>query len=879
MQYFGFILAIGLTGPIAPSSPSLVSSRIEDRVVKRFDFDERKLGNFERTPMNWRQLAGPGYPRFLEPRFDADVGHQAPPSMRLGLQGGSLACRYLARDIPVHPNSDYRISVWIRAEGVVHSEAYLSACFLDHALQRIETSGVRSASARGRTGDGAWQRISLLLPGGFERARWIAISCHLEQPNGDAAPLRPIENRDPQATAWFDDIEVVRLPAVSLRLDAPGGVFAADDIAACEVRVADIDGGHLEATLELRDGEGGSLTQQSIPVVDPQGESCVSEFGDLPPGRYVVRLTVSDQGDEIVTLDRPFARLEQALSTTRRTGGVSFGLVLEPECGGNSRIIQRLVGLLAPDYVRLPLWRADMDDSAVVMADREVDEFIRDLGPRTRVVGVLAAPPASLAEKLGHRGMSVVDVLRGPANIWRPYLGFLFSRYGGRVDAWQVGTESETVLEDPPSLGDALTRLREEMRPLVGTLQIALPKDARAGTTVDPAAGDIASILVDAHLQADQLLEQLAASPDGAPLRRWATLAAPDAAVYPRSIRLREYARRIVMTLQAGVEAVFVPQPWTIGRGGGETIVSPSEEYVVFRTLRQTLGGLDPLGRVWLDEGVSAWLFGNEETDTGALVVWTDGDEPSPRTIVTDLGPSARVIDLDGRIGEPAMAAGGRRFEMGALPIVFAPVSPERVRTMASFAVSPATIAPTVDAPAITLKLRNHGRARLIGRLRVVPPPSWQAMPAFVSVDLAPGGELATPLSLRIPSNQAAGAYVLTGVFTGSGAGEAAMTLRAPIAVGSSAVDVNVMTRAEGRGLRIVQRVTNRGDNTLNLRGLVIAPNRPRQASTIRHLPPGQSAVREFEIPDAASLTNRWIRVSLEEVDGPLRHNDVIKVE
>jgi len=30
---------------------------------------------------------------------------------------------------------------------------------------------------------------------------------------------------------------------------------------------------------------------------------------------------------------------------------------------------------------------------------------------------------------------------------------------------------------------------------------------------------------------------------------------------------------------------------------------------------------------------------------------------------------------------------------------------------------------------------------------------------------------------------------------------------------------------------------------------------------------------------DASSLADRWIRVSLEEIDGPLRHNDVIKIE
>jgi alpha-galactosidase-like protein len=877
VNHLGLILLTGLVGPGPATSarPSFVSSRIDDRVVKRFDFDERKLGNFERTPMNWRQIAGPGYPRFLEPRIDADIGHAAAPSMRLALQGGSLACRYLAKDIPVHPDSDYRVSVWVRTEHQVYSEASISACFLDHALQRIEESSVRCVALRGGVEESNWQKVEVILPCGFERARWIGISCHLEQPNDAIGQLRPLETQDPLATAWFDDIEVVRLPRVSLRMEAAGGVFASDEAVACQVRVADIDGRNLNAILELRDSGSQVFARQDIPIVDPQGDACVAGFGDLPPGSYALRLTISEQGDEIVAHERLFARLGPDWSDRSRRGG--FGLILEPEAGIDHHLIERLVGLLAPDYVKVPLWRADMDDAAVVMADQGVDAFIRSLDRRTRIVGVIADPPASLAEKLGHRGMSVIDVLHGPAETWRPYLGLLFSRYGERVHAWQIGADDDALADDSQLVAGVLNKLRDDVRPLAGTLQLVVPVDAQYGS--ESSAADIESVHVPAHLSADHLPDQLAAPTQESPLQRWASLAPLDPAQYPLRAQEREYARRIVMSLQAGVEAVFVPQPWTVRRDGGEAVVSPTEEFTVFRTLRQTLGGLPPLGRVWLDRGVSAWLFGDEESDAGALVVWTDGDEPTLRTMVTDAAPAARVIEVGGRINEMATAAGGRSFELGTTPLILAPVSPGRVRTMASFAADPATIAPSVNAPPVTLTLRNHGRTRLVGRLRILPPASWQATPSFVSVDLAPGGEMATPVALRIPSNQAAGDYVLTGVFTGSGEGESAMTLRTPIAVGAAALDVNVMTRTEGRDLRIVQRVTNRGESALDLRGLVIAPNRPRQVSTIRHLPPGQSIVREYQLRDAASLADRWIRVSLEEVAGPLRHNDVIKIE
>ena len=75
-------------------------------------------------------------------------------------------------------------------------------------MTTLDASGVRSASAQGNVEEGVWQKVSLLLPGGFERARWIAISCHLEQPGGETAPRSSL-NVMVGIQPWEEQIDLI----------------------------------------------------------------------------------------------------------------------------------------------------------------------------------------------------------------------------------------------------------------------------------------------------------------------------------------------------------------------------------------------------------------------------------------------------------------------------------------------------------------------------------------------------------------------------------------------------------------------------------------------------------------------------------------------
>lgn len=178
----------------------------------------------------------------------------------------------------------------------------------------------------------------------------------------------------------------------------------------------------------------------------------------------------------------------------------------------------------------------------------------------------------------------------------------------------------------------------------------------------------------------------------------------------------------------------------------------------------------------------------------------------------------------------------------------------------------------------VRLTFFNPHATPLHGLLHLTAPKGWEVSPAQVRVSLGAAGSQETLLAVRVPSNQPSGRVEIPGRFEAAGDELDGLTLRAAIEIGSAALDVNVLTRAEGPALRVYHRVTNRSESVLNLRCVLLAPGCAEEQRLIRALGPGQSAVREFVLPDAAALQDRAARVTVEQLDGPIRDNRLIVV-
>lgn len=862
------------------STARLVSSRIEDRIVKRFDFNEQPLGNYESMPMHWRQAVAPGHPRYLEPAFDMNVGHSAPPSFKLALAGGSLACDYLAREISVHPDCGYLVTAWVKPQGLANARAYIRAYYLDHAFQTIAGSEVRSMDVRGETTNEPWTRVGVQLPAGFEQARWIGLSVHVEQ--AEPAPsgpndLRPIRRDDVHGVAWFDDITVLRAPTVSLRLTDSGNVFQHDEPLFCDALVADLDGRGLVTRLELLDADDNPIDRHAVRIASVGGVPQRIPLGDLPPGFYRVRLTVDAASHESIVHEQTLVRLAAPPPRlARSTGG--FGVSLLSASLGHAPSCGQLVSQLSPEAVKVPLWHAGMTDAHIVSGNRETDQLIRAFQSRgVRVIGVLADPARSLVDQFGHPEHTVLDVLAAPADRWRPYLAFLLARYGDGISAWQVGEDRGRIEPDSGLVQNALAQVREEVRRMVNHPVLAVPVDVRSEPGLLSSTADILSVHVAPDVGASRLLQQLESFTDRREAGLWVKVEPLSTERIEARGRLAEFARRIILARQAGADTVFVPQPWTVG--GEPNILMPDENYLVLHTISAMLSGLAPVGEIWLDYGVSGRLFAEPGEERGVLVTWTDADAGAPRSIETDAIASAMQYDIHGRERGISESLQGGSIDVDAVPTFLLPVPIRRVQTLSSFSLNMPELEVGVQPRLRKLRLRNHDSVRLTGTLALSAPEGWRLAPTRPRIDLAPGESTEIDLAITLPQNQSIGDFKLVGLLFGSDDSVPVMTMRAPVRVSCPGLNVNVMTRLEGERLHIVQRITNQTGRSLDLRSMVLYPDHCVDQRLVRQLADGSTVVREYSIEDAGRLRGRPIRVTAEEPNGGLRCHRIVMVE
>lgn len=877
-------------GPVWADPPpperdgGLITSRIEKRVLKAFDFDERKLGNYETMPRGWRQIREPAYPRFLTPRFDVEVGHTAPPSFRFTLAGGSLGATYLARDIDVYPDAEYQVVCWIRSVGLVHARARLTACYMDHAFHKIVESETASACVGGKGQNDAWVQVSIRLPAGFEKARWIGLSCLVEQSaHSSMAPddLRPIDHRDVRATVWFDDIVVLRLPRVSLEAGGPAGLFASDAPAECVARVADITAQDVSAKLEVVDGEGRTLQSHAMPVVGLEEAGVKLSFGKLSAGWYKAVLS-ADVGEGIVLKrEQPFVQLSPDLQTPPGPG-VGFGLILDDPVATDPRVCERLLSVAACGILKIPLWRRDLDDAAVLNGDSSLNQLLGNLrGRGVTLVGVLEEPPDSLARLCGHPKLSLMEVLSRPPEQWRPYLAFVSAHYGRQFAAWQVGADDDSVTGEGAMLARAVANVRAELKPLIGSAELAVPRPI---SVAEGAAGfpeaEIVSVRVPQYALRDLIAKPSAGAGEQPSPRKWAVVEPLPAGRYGRRSRLSTLARGMVVARVSGYETVFVRQPWSVTGPSDETIVSPEEDLIVIRTLSQALGGLQPVTAVWLGYGLRAWLFADAAGTQGVIVAWAEGEgDDQPVRASVDLGSEARQIDLWGNVTELSARSEGVEVVVGEAPTIIAQVRPSRIRTLASFGMCESALQAGIDRQRRVVTLTNPQSIRLHGTLALDPPAGWRIKPMKRAIDLGPGEEARVEVDVLVPTNQAVGGFVLGGRLSAEGEEPFELSLMAPVSVESAGLDVTVLTRREGTGVEVFQRVTNRTQEHLNLRSLLIAPDCPRQSRPIRNLPPGDTAIRRYRIENAGRLVGKAMRISAEQISGPLRHNALIVLD
>lgn len=880
--------------PAATSAPAAgaderVLAADRRRLVRSFDFDEEGK-DFEPPPlpMYWTQYRGAGFPSYGHAAFDPRAGHEAPPSFRLQLDGGSVRCDFRTRLIEIVPNSDYIVFAWVRTEGIRRARAYLSAGYIDEAafldsslktepgrpdaatpeIRLLPGSEVFSRRVGGPSENGTWHRIEARLHGGVRTARYIGLSVWLAQSKTAAVDDPP----DIYGSAWFDEITVFRLPRARLETSVAGNVFRHDETARLLVFLADPDGIDLRARLTVRDVEGVVHVDRELPV-EPASNNDPTDvpLPDLTTNLYEASLTVAAPTGVLAEESVRFAKLgpDAAWPTDREQAGRGFGVSLSSPNRMPAASALRLVNALNAEWVRAPVWElASLSGDTSTTPSQGMEEFFKDLAShRHELIGWIGDDSGS---ESGH----LLDLLSSDPKTWQPHLSYAWSLYAGLINWWQIGDERDTSLVFDPRLGSAIGAIREQMVRLMPLPLLVVPDNvvrASKMTTQAPTAGT--AMLIPFWVAPEQIRDYWPPwrPDDGRTL--WVTIEPLPEGRYDRLSRVADLTKRLVLTRARDPDAIFLRQPWAIDADGR---ARPTEDYLIYRTAAAMLGGTRSAGTLTLDGQVQCYVF--DRMGRSVLAMWDDYAPPTGRVHWMLLDEDAVQVDPWGRV-TPLKAVGSEvPVRVGPMPTFVQGIPTWMARFRQRVAIDPPHVEAELAGHERTLRFANTFGESISGELRLHGPPGWEIRPSYVQYSLRPGEEFVQPITLTFPMYESAGVKPLLADFRIDA--NRAYRLRMPvwIELGLDGITVEAFAQRTGDRVIVRQTLTNRTNEVVTFEGFLMAPERERLDRLIAKVEPGQSVTKEYVLTNASELTGRRMRLGLREFNGKRMWNQLLDV-
>ncbi len=849
------------------------------RIVKHFDFDEQRFGNYDPYPMYWKQHESSGFPLYLEGRFDPKEGHDAAPSFRIDLNGGSIGFHYAGRDISVRTNSDYLVVAWCKTTPLTTARAYVTARYLDRKGVVIEGTERRSELVGGPASSANWVPVTIGLPGNVPDSRYIGVSVWLTQAavwDTSSRPMRAVEFQEVKGTAWFDDIAVYRLPRVSLRSNRPGNVFEEVENVTLYPEVSDPDGLNLSARLIIRAADGRVVEERPVAVRSvetAQPEPAI--YRNLPVGAYTAELNViSDDGASLVRRNLSFVRLAARISAPADSGR-GFGVVLEDMGLAVVPAQRELLLNLRPELVKVPVWWAGQITGSTNL-DAAIDRYLEMIAEtRADPVGILSngLPAGSSTPRSDNRSM--LEVFNEDPLGWKPLIAGLWSRYAGLIHVWQVGADGdESVFLDykyPRVLGTLVREMKTLMsEPLLASTivtQFAPPADRLASYS---------AVYLPAGVPPDDIERQLTPFLDKDRSRIWVTVEAPPPDQYPRLQRLSDLAHRLAETYSQKVGSVFLAAPWTAQSDLMFAQADPQEDYIVFRTVADLLGGTVPVSRTHIDGEARCLLF--DRNGRAIMLLWDEYAPPEGREHALWLGDDAEQVDLWG-IRHPLASLGKRRLvRIGPVPTFIINAPTWLMEFCRQFTISPPIVEFSFDAHDRDVIFRNTYHEPISGLLRLIAPPDWDVRPNRIPFVLQPNELFHTAVQIRFPANAEAAVTPLVGEFEIDADQRYQIVAPAWFELGLDQIDVNVNVYRLGGRVVVQQSMTNRTNGPITFEGYLVAPARKRISRRFVNIMPGQSARKEFVIEKADDLIGKKIRVGLNELQGTRIWNRILTV-
>ncbi|MDB5290564.1 MAG: hypothetical protein JWL69_1805 [Phycisphaerales bacterium] len=886
MRRFPFFFAILALPGLLHAAPAAVS-----RVLRTFDFEERRLGNAEELPMNWLKVEGLGLPHYVNGTLATDRAHSGTYSFRFDLNGGGLIYRYPSGLIPVHVGAHYRVDGFVQTTVLPNARARISAYFTDLDGHVLTKTLHHSELYAARQADEPWKSLGVELSADDPAAAFLVLELELLQPSQYAPSTlgqRTLFTQDIRGSAWFDDVTVSQVPEVRMSTDRPGNIFRRDEPLRLQVVLNDRFTEDLAAQLVITDALGktvyqrsGALDMASAEQIAPGQKRMVLALPDLRPGWYEAALVMSSMGKFLGSQSLDFILLPD--NAPRVLPDPRFGIIATDLPLDSWDELPRILPLLPAGRVKLAIW-SNAGDVQQLEGDSfdHLLEKLAELG--VTPTACLIDPPPAMVEKIG--GGSWTKLLQSDPKLWQPQLAYLIARHANHLDRWQLGADGTDAFVTDPKMHEVYSAVYREFAALMEKPDLAMPWPAwydMGGELPATVALSVSPSVLPHQLP---LYVQDLKGREGHNLSL--SLELLDRERYGREAQINDLAQRVVYALSSGATRIDFPLPFTVRREGGtggrgeHVVKQPRELLMVMRTLINTLGGAIYRGKVPIAEGVEAFLF--DRDGQGVLVLWDRGNVGGMKTLALNLGERPVSVDLWGNVTPLLRAAGDKaagkvQLTVGPMPTFLIDIDGAQAQLRASVAFDQPLLESSFEPHTRHIRFFNPYRSVLSGNLKLKAPPGWTLNPPTFALNLNPGEAFDREVTIAFPYNSFAGAKTIACEFTLQGEANGSFTVPVVLNLGLSDVGMQTLALRDGKDVIVQQMISNYGEKPIDYTAFAVCPGQARQERFVTGLGPGRTVMKRYRFTDVKAGGDLKARVGVKELLGTRILNDEVSVQ
>lgn len=867
-----------LPGAIGGMGGFNISTR---RLIHLFDFEERKLGNFESMPMHWHRIHREGFPAYTHIALDTEQSDSGEYSVKVALNGGSAGLVLETGTIAAVPGSDYLLTGKVRTDGLDHARAIVTACFADEHGKIIDASYARSSLL---STDEQWQTVTVRLNGDHPHAAWIIIKLMLIQPS--EFPDKPAESplgahdlyyQDVDGSAWFDDVGVYQLPRVELQTQTPTNVILQPDRPQFSVTVRDLTGEKLMAAITVYDRDGHVVDQTYRPL-DGRGAPYwpwapkMTEAGwywaDLlvkSPTQIVGRRAIS-----LVWLPRR--------DPQQQVNAMRFCVISESMPPTHRHLLPDLIRRVGSGSLLLNIWHEQMTHRDLAALSEQPDSTIEQLiEDGQRLTLSLPQVPRVLALAARTDVETPIDLFANKPDVWQGYLDSTLIRYGLQVHRWQIGRTGHTEAFWRDDLDVIYPRINAFFSRYIGQPIVGLPWSAQHPLPGGSPHISALTINIPQSIQPQQIpvYAQTWPRPDQ-PRETTLALATLDPRQYTHQDRANDLAIRMLYAWSTRPDALAIAQPWDHADARSAAIL-PDPLLAVWSNVSSHLWGRQVVRQLLLDEGLVCYILDGPRG--GALMIWNRNSEIEQPVLDAYLGDVQPVaVDIWGNRQPVPLVDGRHHLPVGQSPLFIENIDAKLARLRAGFQIRPDFAESVYEIHEHRISLTNPFNRTLSGRLVLHSPDHWQIRPRLIHMSIPPGETLTAPIEIIFPISELAGRKFLGARIEPDNQGPM-IEIVTPLRVGMRDVLLRPSAMIEGPDVVIATAVTNVGEVGRTLYVSAAARDQARTERIISNLQPGHTQIKTFRFSGAAAeLRGQTVRVAVRDIKSPAMLNKAVQV-